>query len=116
MPDVKEVEDLLENYFESEDHGEGWYGWRELSYFNNTSGTDVPGLGSVTVIDGFGGEGQGDHAHMVFLVVDDRGFVRHYKKDGFYASHYGTDWDGEFYEVKPTAVEAIEYIRVKGSN
>lgn len=43
-----------------------------------------------------GGEGQGDHIEFVFEVVDTGQL---FKKEGYYASHYGTDWDGPFREV-----------------
>lgn len=41
-----------------------------------------------------GGEGQGDEIWFVFRVG-----TQLFRKEGYYASHYGSDWDGELYEV-----------------
>jgi hypothetical protein len=43
-----------------------------------------------------GGEGQGDYASVVFQVG-----TQFFRKEGYYASHYGYDWDGTFSEVSP---------------
>jgi len=60
--------------------------------------TEVEGLGTVETIDSDGGEGQGETIYFV-LKISDGDTVRYFRKDGFYASHYGTDWDGTFAEV-----------------
>lgn len=45
----------------------------------------------------FGGEGEGEHAHVVFKIGEQL-----FKKDAYYASHDGYYWDGELSEVRPT--------------
>lgn len=54
-------------------------------------------------VESFGGEGMGDHAHVVYSVrpqnSDD---MQYFRIDGYYTSYDGTDWDGELYEVKLT--------------
>lgn len=51
---------------------------------------------AIEAVDTFGGEGQGDDIWVVVRVGDQL-----FKKSGYYASHYGTDWDGDVTEVKP---------------
>lgn len=60
----------------------------------------VPGLGTVTLVDSYGGEGQGDSYWIVFQ-VDDGETKRVFKRDGWYASHDGSYLDGPTTEVKP---------------
>lgn len=43
-------------------------------------------------------EGGMDEGSSIWFVV--RIGDQLFRKDGYYASHYGTDWDGAFYEVK----------------
>lgn len=47
------------------------------------------------IADFGGGEGQGEQTWVVIQVGSQL-----FRKDGFYQSHYGTDWDGDFREVK----------------
>jgi hypothetical protein len=47
-----------------------------------------------------GGEGHGENVYMVFRLVNAQG-THFFKKEGYYASHYGTDWDGPFSQVTP---------------
>ncbi len=51
-----------------------------------------------------GGEGHGESCHYVFQVGDQL-----FRKDGYYASHYGTDWDGSLYEVQAVERTATLY-------
>ena len=59
------------------------------------------------LVEDFGGEGLGDHAHVV-IRVDDKLF----KIDGYYSSYDGTDWDTEWYEVKPAEKTITVYEKV----
>jgi len=72
-------------------------GWEDVQDHFSTA-TEVEGLGTVEVITSDGGEGQGEVIYFV-LKISDGDTVRHFRKDGYYASHYGTDWDGSFSEV-----------------
>jgi hypothetical protein len=47
-----------------------------------------------------GGEGHGEDVYIVFKTIDTKGDTQYWRKDGYYASHYGTDWDGDFREVR----------------
>jgi hypothetical protein len=73
-------------------------GWQDIQDHFSGTPTEVEGLGTVEVIDSDGGEGQGEVIYFV-MKISDGDTVRHFRKDGFYASHYGTDWDGSFSEV-----------------
>lgn len=64
----------------------------------------LPGIGEVKFIEDFGGEGQGDHAHVVFEIAG-----KTYKIDGYYNSWEGTEWNEEAYEVEPVQVTKTEY-------
>lgn len=48
-----------------------------------------------------GGEGHGEDIYMVFKTTDADGTVQYWRKDGYYASYDGSDWDGDFREVRP---------------
>lgn len=52
----------------------------------------------------FGGEGQGDDIWFVIGIGD-----QFFRKSGYYASHYGTDWDGAFEEVRPVEKTVTVY-------
>ena len=67
----------------------------ELREINNY----VPGLGHVIVVEDHGGEGQGDDRWLVFQVTGEGDDVTFYKKNGYWVSHEGSTWDGEFEEV-----------------
>lgn len=74
---------------------EDWREWEELQ----GEAVVVDGLGIVTVVETFGGEGMGDQYYMVFKLEDCSG-ERFFKLDGWYASWDGGTYDRMF-EVKP---------------
>lgn len=55
---------------------------------------------TIKCLEDFGGMDMGSERYVVFSMTDETG-TRYFRKDGFYQSHYGTDWDGEFREVRP---------------
>lgn len=94
--------DYRGNVVEPDEYGEyddddSWYYWA----WSNDDGTEVEGLGLVTTVEQFGGEGQGDRAWVVVKVEFKNGTTRFFKKDGYHASHDGTYYDGYFSEVTP---------------
>ena len=73
--------------------------WSELGELRNEP---VPDFGIVTVVEDFGGEGQGDQRYIVFRLTDENGDEYFFKADGYYASYDGSSWDGtELYQVTP---------------
>jgi hypothetical protein len=71
--------------------GEFWY------TLETSNWVEVEGLGRLEFVEGYsGGEGGGSNVYSVFKIGD-----QYFKKTGYYASHYGTDWDGSIYEVVP---------------
>lgn len=54
-----------------------------------------------------GSDGDWETSVYVIFKVGDKVF----KKDGRYASHMGTDWDGDLYEVKPKEVQVVDWVR-----
>lgn len=86
----------VRGYDDVDDFDEDDIDWSELSYSLTEKDPYETVLGKVWVVHEEGGEGQGDHAEVVFT-VDNRRFFR---KTGYYASFYGFEWDGPFREVK----------------
>jgi hypothetical protein len=105
--DIREIEDALENYSDCTS-GDGWEFWAwELSYArrSNPDAGTIEGLGRVEFVEQVGGgEGEGEHVHLVLRVGD-----RYFKKEGYYASYDGTTWDGDFREVKPAEKTIMVY-------
>lgn len=64
----------------------------------DTPGAEIPGIGQAVLVDDFGGEGQGDQYWFVFKVTNADG-ERHFRRNGFYASFHGGDYDGPTDEV-----------------
>ena len=62
------------------------------------AGVAIPGIGQARTVEDFGGKGQGENRWIVFKVTNAEG-ERLFRKSGYYASFYGTDWDGELEEV-----------------
>jgi hypothetical protein len=56
-----------------------------------------------------GGEGHGEDVYMVFKTVDVDGTEQYWRKDGYYSSYGGTDWDGDFREVRPVERTVVFY-------
>ena len=73
--------------------------WSEVKYASKDSvvfDVEIDGIDwPVTKVDGFGGEGQGDEIWVVVSVG-----TQTFRKEGYYDSHHGSDWDGEFEEVR----------------
>lgn len=80
-----------------------FYGWGSLGYSNvklTINGEEY----TTTPIRSEGGEDEGSHAEVVFEVGG-----RLFRKSGYYASHYGYDWDGEFDEVEAYEKTVTDY-------
>jgi hypothetical protein len=85
----------VEQYLE----GKSIDGWNEI--FDH----DSP-FGPIKRVSSVGGEGQGDQAYVIFQVGD-----RFFRKNGYYASWVGFEWDGAFEEVVPEETTVIRYVR-----
>lgn len=103
-----DVESAIEGR-ENEELDEWFEGWGEIKYANLGSvvmhidiagDTNVP----VTKVASFGGEGQGDSLWVVVQVG-----TQLFRKSGYYASHYGSDWDGDFTEVRASQKTVTVY-------
>lgn len=103
-------EGYTENHDIDDEDGELWgelgYDLNRTTRYNVTTQTQEPVepkvVRGVTLkcVEDFGGMDMGSERYVVFSMTDETG-TRYFRKDGFYQSHYGTDWDGEFREVKP---------------
>lgn len=78
----------------------------EVAPYNGAGWGEFVHEGGPVVIDGVlleakvvhttGGEDEGSYASSTFQIGD-----QYFRKSGYYASHYGYDWDGELEEVRP---------------
>lgn len=96
---VEEIDEIIRNFGKDEDGGYYDYenGWHHFKYeVGIGQSEEVPGLGTVTTVSEYGGEGDGDQYWVVVKVGD-----RHIMKPGYYASHDGGYLDGDAYEVTP---------------
>ncbi|QAU06537.1 hypothetical protein SEA_WILLIAMBOONE_16 [Gordonia phage WilliamBoone] len=64
-------------------------------------GVDIPGVGNAVLVEEFGGEGQGDQLWFVFKITDAAGDVRYFRRNGWYQSYSGGEYDGPTEEVEP---------------
>lgn len=94
--DVYEVELAIEQLIESDD----WY-YGEDAYLT-IKGEPVP----AKCVETTGGMDEGSSASATYQIGD-----QFFTKEGYYASHYGYDWDGSFYESTPTPVTTTVYKR-----
>ena len=61
----------------------------------------------VSIAEQTGGMDEGSNASITFQIGS-----QYFRKDGYYASHYGYKWDGAFYEVKPKTVTVTQFERI----
>jgi hypothetical protein len=113
---VAQIQEALENNaFEGKGYRtEEWFtiedgDWYELGDASpDTTRVTIGGeVYPVEGVDNIGGEGQGEYAAVVFKVGDQL-----FRKEGYYASHYGTDWDGDLEEVEKYEKTVTAYRRV----
>jgi hypothetical protein len=107
MLTAEQVEAAINNSGNPEGTGEDTYLWDADEWYSEISWSGGKAEGEYALnIDGVsytaewvedhGGMDKGSDRWVVFKVGDQL-----FKKSGFYASHYGTDWDGPLVEVKP---------------
>lgn len=84
-----------------------WNEFTEALYGDDTT-LDVPGLGTLKIVEDFGGEGQGDQYYFVFSVTNGD-TVRYFHMGGYYQSYDGGYYDGELSEVNPVVREVTFY-------
>jgi len=96
----------IEAAFENDEDG-----WGEVAYSNDGSKSTVTLRGASVQVEKVGGkapgEGGGEEVSVVIRAGDQL-----FEKSGYYASHYGADWDGDVREVQPvertiTVYEAV---------
>lgn len=111
---------VVERAIEDNEHFEGWdeYDLNSAVYNEPLPGEkygkytplviEIEGVQiEVKVVESTGGEDQGSYASTIIQVGS-----QFFKKEGYYASHYGYDWDGAFFEVAPKRVTVTRYERV----
>jgi hypothetical protein len=98
---------------ETEEDAYTW-GWTEWKWEGKN--IRVPNLGIVNVEEESGGEGEGNHAEIIFKIIFDDAVCTekeaYYRKTGSYMSHYGYGWDGDFTRVKPGKKVVVDYVEI----
>jgi hypothetical protein len=107
---IEDIKTRVQNYIDAKYEGE----WSEFSYHSKDDViTDVEGLASLVVVESVGGEGQGDHCHVVLRAITNLNHEIYFKKDGYYSSWDGMNWDeGDFYHVIPRLKTITVYDKV----
>lgn len=67
---------------------------------------EIEGIGQIEMVKEWGGEGEGEKIGYVFHFLSHNVYMR---IDGYYQSHYGSEWDNDPYEVKPQAQQVTVY-------
>ena len=100
---------LLDHARDITGYDDGWNFYTDLGYWKskrNPSSATVDGLGEVEFVESTGGEDEGSYASIILKVTSGCAgcgqSTRYFKKEGYYASYEGYEWDGEFKEVFPT--------------
>ena len=66
---------------------------------------------NVELAEKVGGEGEGEHFHVVFKLKDENGTVCYAKINGFYSSYNGVNYESqEFVEVYSTEVKVTRFL------
>lgn len=76
--------------------------WHEYWCGEIGDALEIPGVGKVSIEATHGGEGEGDQAWVVLRIEHEDGTTKFYRKDGYYASYDGAEFDGDFRQVVPT--------------
>ena len=118
--DAQTVKADLERLTQEDENGDAViYGysdgpWSALAYEDYNAealATALPYKVEVEATVG-GGEGSGEEMYLVLKTTDGES-VQYFRKDGYYASFDGSNWDGAFYEVTPTQKTITVYPRKK---
>lgn len=67
--------------------------WEDLEDVLYSKSTELP-QGTLTFVDQFGGEGQGDTYWIIVKLTEPDGTETFYRRNGWYQSHYGYELDG----------------------
>jgi len=81
----------------------GWGHWRDGWV------QDIPGLGTVRVIDRAVPDEEGWRPYIIFQIDDLDGETSFWRKIGAYYSYDGVKWTGEFEKVQVKTKTVIEY-------
>lgn len=104
---ARAIEAVLEATVDTKYGDNGLELWTD-EYFSDHRSYDQS-IGVVTVVDSqTGGEGSAEYIYIVFKVELD-GSTRFFKKEGYYASYDGSNWDGDFKEVTPIERTVVFY-------
>jgi hypothetical protein len=95
---AKQILEVIESKLSVDEFGYGDFDFDEL------------GLGKITTVDHYGGEGKGEEYWTVYHFKDHDVYIR---IDGFYSSYCGVEfYDGYGYEVRPIEKTIIIYNKI----
>jgi hypothetical protein len=79
-------------------HFDGWHDFQD--FIDDKDGVVFTDVGTVKLVDNYGGEFLGDELWFVFSVTTPEG-TQYFRMDGWYQSFHGGEYDGELHEVTP---------------
>lgn len=85
-------------------------GWEELDYSINGRIDAPKGIklqGELVPVEVIAQEGEGEYGYETYVVLQVG--TQLFRKDGYYQSHYGNDWDGHFREVQAREKTVLVY-------
>lgn len=85
------------------------YTWRK----DEEKTAELEGIGTVRLIESFGGEGEGDNYYLIVSITDSDGGVRFFKRLGWYASYDGGHYEGPTVEVESKQKTITVYEQIK---
>jgi hypothetical protein len=80
--------------------------WSELAYdLGKPQPITIAGIQTeIQCVEQLGGMDKGTNANVTFKVGN-----QYFTKEGWYQSHYGHEYDGDFYEAEPVEKVVVEY-------
>lgn len=83
----------------------------DLEYFFSYNSEDktLPYNYTVSKIEQVGGEGKGEHYHVIYKLLDQNNLKGYFMYRGFYSSWDGVDWEDEAFIVTPVQVNTIRF-------
>lgn len=104
----KELIKELMSFFEKEEIDFDSFCYDDLSEAQEAKVKELFGEYELVLEEG-GGEGEGEHVEHVWHFKDHDVYIQAL---GNYQSYNGTEWDGDFNEVRPKEVMVIQYEKV----
>lgn len=81
--------------------------WNELSYEETGYKLAILLRDEAVLVEIVAKHEGGEYGYATFIVF--KVGTQYFRKEGFYQSHYGNDWDGSFEEVQPVLKQVSDW-------